>query len=538
MQFHAKNAIGLAALALLPFSPTLVADERDGAPTPLTPPTVLHALKPHQTDENRQFQGIPGLERASNGRLWAVWYGGDRGEGNDNIVMLNTSGDDGATWSDLKIVIDIDRPIRCFDPVVWIDPTQRLWLFWGQAITHGDNAHTWAMITENPEDENPVWAKPFPIAPGVMMNKPTVLESGEWLLPISDWEGRRLNIPDKATANVTVTKDQGKTFEALGGVHVPVPVRHFDEQMVVQRKDGSLLMFIRTQYGIGEAISTDGGKTWSEIAPSKVTHPSARFFIRRLRSGNLLLVKHWPIDKKLSARDNLTAFVSKDDGLTWEGGLLLDEREHVSYPDGIEGDDGIIRIIYDYSRHSEKEILMAAFTEEDVLAKEDVSGKVRLRVLVNKASGIHFTDEQLRSNEDGSPLIQGTPAEWKTETGEIREFKQSAPVFSDQPDPLLNVPEPLKGSRFIYGTQTATRAVCTRDGICYVITPSEGRSENSLHAELLEKGFTKAAVKEFLLYNVPPRAETNLMSTYQKSFKAGDELNLGKWGIILAPKAN
>ena len=342
MQFHRKSALRLAALAIIPFCPPLMAHEKDAVPTPLTSPTVLHAPKPHQTDENRQFQGIPGLERASNGRLWAVWYGGDRGEGNDNIVMLSTSGDDGATWSEIKRVIDIARPIRCFDPVVWIDPGKRLWLFWGQAVTHGDNAHTWAMVAENPEDENPTWGKPFLIAPGVMMNKPTVLESGDWLLPISDWEGRRLNTPDKATANVTISEDQGKTFKPLDGVLVPVADRHFDEQMVVQRKDSSLLMFIRTKYGIGEATSSDGGKTWSEITPSKVTHPSARFFIRHLRSGNLLLIKHWPIDKKLSARDNLTAFVSKDDGATWEGGLLLDERVDVSYPDGIEGDDGII----------------------------------------------------------------------------------------------------------------------------------------------------------------------------------------------------
>ena len=181
---------------------------------------------------------------------------------------------------------------------------------------------------------------------------------------------------------------------------------------------------------------------------------------------------------------------------------------------------------------------LAAFTEEDVLAGKDVSGKVRLRVLVNKASGIHFTDEQLRPNSDGSPLISGTPAGWKNETGEIMEFKQSARVFSDRPDLLLNVPELLADSRFIYDSQTATRAVCTSDGVAYVITPSEGRNGDSLHAELLEKGFTKTAVKEFLLYNIPPRAETNLMTTYQKSFKAGDELNLGKWGVILIPKSH
>ena len=29
----------------------------------------------------RRFQGIPGIERAANGRLWATWYAGGDGEG-------------------------------------------------------------------------------------------------------------------------------------------------------------------------------------------------------------------------------------------------------------------------------------------------------------------------------------------------------------------------------------------------------------------------------------------------------------------------
>jgi hypothetical protein len=529
----------LATSCLLPFCQLTTAEP----PTPLTPPEVMTAPKSHQTDEVRKFQGIPGIERASNGRLWAVWYGGGKTEGPDNIVMLSTSGDDGKTWSEIKIVIDIDRPIRCFDPVVWIDPDKRLWLFWAQAVSHPVNAHTWAMITENPDDENPTWQKPFLISPGVMMNKPTVLESGEWLLPISDWEGRRLNTPETATANVTVSKDFGKTFQPLGGALVPSNVRTYDEQMVVERKDGSLLMLIRTKYGIGEATSDDDGKTWSEVTPSKLVHPASRFFIRRLSSGNLLLVKHWTLDKKksdrdkkLSARDNLMAFVSKDDGATWEGGLLLDERENVSYPDGVQGDDGIIRIIYDFDRMGAREILMAAFTEKDVLAAKDVSGKVRLRVLVNKALGRAFSDADLNTNQDGEPLAQGTPAGWKSDTAEIKEFKEGTPAFNNRPYMIQSVPEPLVGSRFLQGNLETINAVCTADGIGYILTPSKGRNRDSLHDQLLKAGFAKAAVKEFLLFNTRAGSERNLVSTYQKSFKAGDEISLGTWGVLLIPK--
>ena len=72
-----------------------------------------------------------------------------------------------------------------------------------------------------------------------------------------------------------------------------------------------------------------------------MTHiPHARFFIRRLASGKLLLVKHDPPDGK--TRSHLTAYLSDDDGATWEGGLMIDERPGVSYPDGVQAPDGTL----------------------------------------------------------------------------------------------------------------------------------------------------------------------------------------------------
>ena len=66
---------------------------------------------------------------------------------------------------------------------------------------------------------------------------------------------------------------------------------------------------------------------------------------------------------------------------------MFDERLGVSYPDGQQTPDGLIRIIYDYHRTSDRNILMATFREEDALAGKDVSGEVKLRQLVSKASG-------------------------------------------------------------------------------------------------------------------------------------------------------
>ena len=38
----------------------------------------------------------------------------------------------------------------------------------------------------------------------------------------------------------------------------------------------------------------------------------------------------------------LTAWLSEDEGATWQGGLMLDERKGISYPDGFQAPDGTV----------------------------------------------------------------------------------------------------------------------------------------------------------------------------------------------------
>lgn len=348
------------------------------------PPRVIRDPGPEYDAESRAFQGIPSLARAPDGRLWAVWYGGrTAGEDRNNYVVAVTSGDDGRTWSDEKLAIDPDGdgPVRAFDPQAWVDPTGRLWIFWAQAVGHqGSVAGVWAITTREPDSASPDWSEPRRLTDGIMMGKPLVLSTGEWVLPASRWS-------TEDSARMVVSTDRGRTWQVRGACHVPEDVRNFDEHMIVERRDGSLWMLVRTTYGIGESVSTDRGRTWSPLKPSDIEHPTARFFIRRLNSGKLLLVKHGPIDKR-TGRSHLTAYVSEDEGKTWKGGLMLDKRSGVSYPDGVQAEDGTIYIIYDYSRTGAREILMARFTERDVLAGECVSEASELRMLVNKAGEV------------------------------------------------------------------------------------------------------------------------------------------------------
>lgn len=352
---------------------------------------------PKYADSMRLFQGIPGIERAANGRLWALWYAGGEnqpGEGPGNYVVVVTSGDDGKTWSPPRIVVDPHNPLRAYDPCLWHDPLGRLWMFWAESYGWWDGrAGVWAAVSENSGDENPNWSEPRRLANGIMMNKPTVLSTGEWLLPAAVWERKadrrtdpahRHDLADESGANVHVSNDQGVTWLPLG--KAIVPKRIYDEHSIIERHDGSLWMLVRAAYGVGESFSSDQGKTWSDGRRSSVPNVNSRFFVRRLTSGKLLLVSHLPPDER--TRSHLVAKLSDDDGKTWSGGLMIDERPGVSYPDGVQSPAGTIYLIYDYQRTRDRQILMATFTEQDVAQGTWNSPQARQRVVINQATGM------------------------------------------------------------------------------------------------------------------------------------------------------
>lgn len=492
-------------------------------------PPVVFDPGPEHGPDRRNYQGIPTIERAPEGRLWASWYAGKVWEDQYNYVLAATSGDNGKTWSDPKLVIDPDGdgPKRAADPCLWLDPSGTLWLFWWM---NGDGlTATMAMTCENPDAENPKWSKPNALFPGVMLNKPTVLQNGDWLMPAAIW-----NRDD--SAGVMISKDRGKSFILLGAANIPPERRNCDEHMIVERKDGSLMMLVRTaEHGIGRSISRDGGRTWSQVE-DYLPHATSRFFLRRLASGNLLLIKHGPIDSRID-RSALTAYLSEDDGETWKGGLLIDERKNVSYPDGAQGPDGGIYAIYDWERGRDKHILMAAFTEADVRSGSFSPGG-RQRILINFATGINpriaEADKKraidLDTNADAAPFVPGPRAKMRPAGGEIRDFETGAPLFSDRQYRLARTPPQLAGRQFVFSKIGGAAADCLEDGMVYVLTPAPKRNRDSVEAELLRQGFAKAAILECILFG---GGAANACCVFQKATKPGEKVAFGKWGVLV-----
>ena len=358
-------------------------------------------------DSYRRWQGIPSIEVSPKGRIFVNFYTGQDAEVGGNIMVLCVSDDHGESFRSCATVVEHpDQRCRIYDPNLWFDPLGRLWMSYTQAKGFNDGrSGVWITICEDADAETLVWSEPRRIANGIMMNKPLVTSDGSWLFPCAIWRDGSGSVPDELHgleneqfSNVYASTDQGKTITLRG--RADVPDRGFDEHMIVEKKDGSLWMLVRTFYGIGESFSTDGGFTWTPGRPSHIPGPCSRFFIRRLKSGRLLMINHHNFGESLDAagilnqgnvkswkgRSHLTAMLSEDDGATWPYTLLLDERNEVSYPDAKEADDGYIYVTYDWERVRQREILMARFTEEDVLRGQLGEGG-KLRVLVNKALG-------------------------------------------------------------------------------------------------------------------------------------------------------
>lgn len=342
--------------------------------------------------EWRIWQGIPSIEVTKNGRMFCVFYSGETDETIGNYCVLVKS-EDGVNFTE-PIAVIYDEGYRCFDPCVWIDPLGRLWFIWAVMPRKG----CFGMICDKPDEEELVWGNEFFIGNDIMLNKPTVLSTGEWLFPLAVWDKVRLKlIPTYYDTDATPgswvykTVDNGKSFERLG--YSQVENRQFDEHMVLEMEDGVLKMFVRTWYGIGVSESFDGGFTWTEGRDSGYGGPLARFHIRRLKSGRILLINH--INCVGRTRANLTAMLSEDEGKTWKYQLTIDARNDVSYPDAIEAADGFIYIVHDRERgvglyHMRdvyacaREVLYSKITEEDIIAGHLVNEKSRLRQVVSK----------------------------------------------------------------------------------------------------------------------------------------------------------
>jgi hypothetical protein len=398
-----KSLLLITVVAATFSSPTLGASAADQKNS-LLPAKVYTAPVPRKyLDENRMFLCGPGITMSPGGRLWVTFKSGDITEDEDNCTVVITSGDKGENWSKPVVVVDIDGPVRTNDPGIWTTPEGKVTLMWGQVYGFWDGrGGYWAITAENGDDENTAWSKPVRLSDGYTKNKPFITKDGKWFYLIEHMgpysrRGRFANgapmepenihlKPELNHANVFVSTDRGRTLNFFSQAKIPLEDKTYQEHMIVEKKDGTLWMLGRTKYGVGEAFSKDEGKSWSAMAPAKgIKGPSSRTFFKRLDSGRILLIKNGQYIDQPSGRTHMTAYLSEDDGESWPHKLLLDERG-TSYPDAVQGKDGMIYIVHDFERKAAKEVSFHRITEADIIAGRVVRDRSAIGRIANKAT--------------------------------------------------------------------------------------------------------------------------------------------------------
>ena len=491
----------------------------------------LNPTEAKYQDKNRYWQGIPGVAKAGNGRLWATWYSGGTTEGAGNWIVLYTSADDVDSWEGPVFVIDSENDLRAVDPNLWVDPDGRMWFFWQQGDRVGDCVFSvYGMYTENPGDRELIWSQPKRIANGVAINDPTVLRDGTWVLPTTVWSIHMNDVlGDENNAGCYISKDKGETWTYQGSVNKLTGTRDHEENMIVEQMDGSWRMLMRSRIGIEESFSYDGGVTWSDGVDAGLTRTPSRFHFKRLASGNILLVYHNSPTYDAS-RTYLTAALSTDDGKTWSHKLLLDRRFEVSYPDVQEDADGNIYIIYDCCRWSSMEILLAKITEEDIKVGELVTATSYLRKLVNNNGGLEVQQADFECSE-GAWVTLKEQAKFEWTRGTMKMIQVGSKLFVDD-EHVFNekMPEALKGKNYLYTetNNTGNTLKVTSDGYLYILTYVDADTPIQL---LRDQGFrTQITIPHRQVCASYPWPNAFM----EKRVTVGEEIELCNWSIVIA----
>lgn len=360
------------------------------------PPTIFvdvpprierNTADPFYTLANRVYQATATIERTGENRYWSAWRADDTnaGEVPGNFTVMAYSDDNNVTVQEYGYLTysPAGPDKHMVDPMLWLDPHGKLWLFFG---CMGNNLGfdgvqgTWAIISQNPNAEFPVWGQAFRLSYFADPRHP-VLVNGKYYIALDGWR-HSAEFPPRYMEHV------GPSIYELDWINQKVkfvsrlPPNNgtqysgFFETEFVQRSDGSVLATCRSLSASVEtkySISTDLMKTWSPwqdylaISPSS----SSRFWLGRTPSGRVLMC--WNND---TIRQTLTVGLSNDDGTTYPYKVVLEPPAtgQVSYPVVTFGDNGEIFIIYDNQRTApgKRQIRIAKVLEQDIIAGTSV----------------------------------------------------------------------------------------------------------------------------------------------------------------------
>jgi predicted neuraminidase len=328
------------------------------------------------------------IVEAPNGDLIAAWFHGS-GErtANDVVIQGARLRKGAAEWGPVFLMADTPNLPDC-NPVLFIDPRERLWLFW--IVVHNnrwersilkyrisddylrDGAPRWAwqdLILLTPGESfsgalrdgfrelgvrEPLWAEYAPPYSRMIVEaakdpvkrdigwmtrtRMLALPSGRILLPLYS-DGFNVSL-------MAYSDDGGLTWSASQ----PIVGLGNIQPAVERRTDGTLVAFMRDNglppKRMTVATSADEGRSWSVARDTELFNPGSSVAVLRLVDDRWLLV----FNDTERGRHRMALAVSEDEGRTWRHERYLDRVPEgeggFGYPFAIQSRGGTIHITY------------------------------------------------------------------------------------------------------------------------------------------------------------------------------------------------
>lgn len=341
------------------------------------------------------------------GELLAAWYAGSRESAPDSVILGSRLAVGASEWQPPTVWVDVANR-AAGNPRVFIGPDGAVWLLAPVNYGHWCDGGT-RLFLKRSSDLGRTWTdlEIFPARRRILgKNKPLYIPPNTWILPM-EYEG----LGDICFMRST---NRGKSWKVIA---VPENPAYLDQPTVVQLANGSLLAYNRSWEGLIYATrSADLGLTWSLPVPTRLLNPNSGIDMVRTRAGSLVLAynptalgpdgnlvtansqnsgiaKRYQrpelmkagdlelgrmIDRKpihierypnglptWGPRTPLCLAVSTDEGQTWQDRITLEaEPGEYSYPAIIQGQDGLLHIIYTHNRSRMK---YACINEKEIL---------------------------------------------------------------------------------------------------------------------------------------------------------------------------
>jgi hypothetical protein len=300
--------------------------------------------------------------------------GGDTEPHPKNQVFITRSSDEGKTWGPMQ-PLDFGFPREgntgAVVPSELMVRAGRATLFFG---THNGQFAGWKHWMVDSDDSGRSWSKPRPV-PGRLHDRTfirnhIVTRDGRILLPFQHY----VNAPSNRNPRngVIMSADGGKTWTEHGNIRLSLDdsYRGWAENNIVEMRDGRIAMIIRADKLGGVlyyAESTDGGRTWPELAvKTSIPNSGSKATLYAL-GGDAFALLHNP---NPTARSPLALWVSFDGMKTWPyrrvlrgdlvgaaappppGGPNPGEGGRFNYPDGfVSADKRWLHFAFDYGRY-------------------------------------------------------------------------------------------------------------------------------------------------------------------------------------------